>query len=249
MRNAFDLPAARIVDVERVALDVDPAPHPYELRNAAAIDGHWLREKASNPALWDGRAILFSRLALSGRRLEGTGHEGRFATFLHWRREAGRNDMRHAFANPVLVTADNALVAVEMGAHTANAGLVYFPSGSFDGGDVVGARLDVDANMRREIAEETGIALAGLPREPGYRLLDLPRGLAIVTRILLPWDAAETRARIEAFVAAEAEPEIARPVILAGPDVSAWRVAQHVPHLAAWHFSTPPDRDALVPFA
>lgn len=249
MEKPFDLPAAQIVPAVGIDLSVEAGPHPYERRNAVAIDAHWQVEKTRNDALWDGRAMLFSRLALAGDRLRGACHEGRFATFLHWRRQAEKEDLRHAFANPVLVTSDGALVAVEMGAHTANAGLVYFPSGSFDPGDVRGGRLDVDGNMRREIAEETGIAIAGMPREPGYRLLDLTRGLAIVTRILVPWNAEETRRAIESFVAGEAEPEIARPVIVASADLSGLTVSQHVPRIAAWHFSTPVDRGSLVPFA
>ena len=192
--------------------------------------------------------LQFSRLVLADGRLDGTFHLGRFASFLYWRGLTQKEDLRHAFANPILVTTDNALVAVEMGAHTANAGLVYFPSGSFDPNDLAEGRIDVAGNMRREVREETGIDLDGLPREPGYHLLDLPRGAAIVTRVLIPFTAGEVEEGIRRFVASEADPEIARPVILRDGRTDGIRVAAHVPHLVAWHFAAPPVAAELIAF-
>lgn len=249
MKPAFDLPRERMVPAREIALRVLPRPHPFEPRNAPAIDRNWRGEQEKNPALYDGRIMLFSRLALSGGRVEGDCHEGRFASFLYWRGLADKEDLRHAFANAIMVTADGALLAVEMGAHTANAGLIYFPSGSFDPLDVVDGRLDVAGNLRREIREETGIDLAGLPREPGYHVLDLPRGAAIVTRVRLPWTADEVEEGVRRFVAAEADPEIARPVILRDRgSVDRYRVAAHVPTLVAWHHAFPLAPGELVSF-
>lgn len=248
MTPAFNLPEGRIERAGEVTLRLSPAPHPFEPRNAGAIERNWRVERERNPALFDGRAMLFSRLTLAGGRLDGACHEGRFASFLYWRSLAAKQDMRHVFANAIMVTIDDALVAVEMGAHTANAGLVYFPSGSFDPSDVVAGTIDVAGNMRREIREETGIDIAGLPREPGYHVYDLSRGAAIVTRVLLPFTAAEAEEGIRRFVAAEADPEIARPVILRASGLDGIRVGAHVPGLAAWHRANPPRRDGMVAF-
>jgi len=46
-----------------------------------------------------------------------------------------------------------------MSAHTANPGQVYCAAGSLDEDDIVDGYCDVEANMRREVLEETGFDL------------------------------------------------------------------------------------------
>ena len=141
-------------------------PHPFETANRAAIDANWLREKAANPSLFDGEVSLLARLAYRDRPLEGACHTIRFATFLYWRKTRPWPNAEHAFAHAIPVTSDGALIAIRMGARTANPGRVYFAAGSFDPQDFPGGKVDVDLNMAREVAEETGLDIAGLPRDP-----------------------------------------------------------------------------------
>ncbi|APH72684.1 hypothetical protein [Aquibium oceanicum] len=236
---AFTLAMNRLVDVADARLRVDPAPHPYEARNAAAIEANWQRETAANPHLFDGRVLVFSRLETTRGRFEGEAHAARFATFMHWRKESDKQDMRHVFANAVLVTTDGALVAIEMGAHTVSAGKVYFPSGSFEPDDVADGEIDIVGNMRREVAEETGLSIDGLPHEPGYRVLALDTGTVLTTRFRLPMSAGEAEERIRAHMATEEQPEIARPVIIRDAALAGINVAGHMPQLVDWHFANP----------
>ena len=182
----FDIPRGIILPVERVDVTLDRAPHPFEAANRAAIDADWLREKAANPSLFDGDVSLLARLAYRDRALEGACHTIRFATFLYWRKTRPWPNAEHAFAHAIPVTSDGALIAIRMGARTANPGRVYFAAGSFDPQDFPGGKVDVDLNMAREVAEETGLAIAGLPRDPHYHALSGETGTIIFRRYFLP---------------------------------------------------------------
>lgn len=232
----FDIPRDVVLPVETVAVRLDAAPHPFETENGVEIDANWAREKAANPALFDGAMVLLSRLAYAGRRLDGVGHLIRYATFLHWRRHrpavAG-----HTFAHAMLVTADNALVAVRMGAHTANPGNVYFAAGSFEPMDFTGGFADVDSNMTREVREETGLDLVPLPRDPIYHVLATQVGTVIFRRFYLPFNAAEAARQIEEHVARDPDPEVVGPVVIRNPADLPEGILPHMLPLIEWHFA------------
>jgi hypothetical protein len=234
----IDIPRGRIVPVRSVKLEETAAPHPFELQHAAAVEDNWRIEKADNAALFDGRLMLFSGLALSpDGALKGRCHLVRYASFLYWRRLRPVVGVEHLFANAVLVSSDGALVATRMASTTANAGLAYFASGSFEVGDVVGSAIDVRQNVWREVLEETGIDLRDVPHDNGYHLLSLPSGNVLFSRYFLDRPADAIAAGIEAHVAAQADPEIAAPVIIRSIKDVPQRMASHMPALIAWHFS------------
>lgn len=233
----FDIPREIIFPVEDVHVALDPGPHPFEAANGSAIEANWAVETAANPALFDGRMALLSSLRYRGGLLEGRCHAVRYASFLYWRKVRPTADAGHAFAHAMPVTTDNALVAIRMGSHTVGAGSVYFAAGSFEEPDFPGGKVDVDLNMAREVAEEIGIDLAGLPRDPIYHAWSNVRGTVIARRYRLPMTAAEAEAAIRAFVASEADPEIEAPVIVRSARDRPDGLAPHMPALIDWHFA------------
>jgi 8-oxo-dGTP pyrophosphatase MutT (NUDIX family) len=233
----FDIPRNMILPVDRIDVRLDPVPHPYEIENRGAIEANWLREKAANPALFDGTVVLLSELSHRGRRLEGRCHAVRFVTFMHWR--GNRSDLRaeHVYAHAMLVSRDNALVAIRMGGHTVNAGSVYFAAGSFEPADFRDGRVDVDFNMAREVMEETGLEISRAPRDEHHHALSLESGTVIFRRYFLDQDADELAQRISAFVAVDPEPEIEGPVVIRDPDDLPSGLKPHMFGLVEWHFS------------
>jgi 8-oxo-dGTP pyrophosphatase MutT (NUDIX family) len=232
----FDIPREAMLPVEHIDVALDPGPHPFETANLAAIDLNWERELNANPALFDGRVSLAARLGYRNRRLEGSTHLVRFATFMYWRKLRPAPGAGHCFAYTMLVTSDGALVAIRMGPRTANPGRVYFASGSFEREDFPLGRLDVDLNMAREVREETGIDISGLPRDPVCHIWSTAAATAIVRRYRLPLTAIEAEASIRAFVSREEDPEIEGPVVIRSVDDLPPQAGLYMRDLAGWHF-------------
>jgi 8-oxo-dGTP pyrophosphatase MutT (NUDIX family) len=236
----FDIPRDMILPVDGVDVRLEPAPHPFEAQNLDAIEENWRAERAANPALFDGTTVLLSSLSYSGRRLAGRCHAIRYATFMHWRRHRSISRAEHAFAHAMLVAADNALVAIRMGAHTANPGRVYFAAGSFEPIDFPDGTVDLHLNMARELREETGLSIDHARREDQLHFISLDTGTVIFRRYFLDQDADTIATLIRAFVASEDEPEIEGPVIIRNAsDLPDGLMAQMMP-LVAWHFANPP---------
>jgi len=233
----FEIPRGRIVPVSQAMLRFDTAPHPFEQANGEAIEANWRREQAANPTLFDGQLLLFSALSLNGETLAGRCHAVRYATFLHWRRQRPDPGAEHVYANAVLVSSDGALIAARMTGSTANAGMAYFASGSFEPLDLAGGAIDVAANMRREVMEETGLDLAEALAEDGFHFLSLPSGNVLARTYRLPDTADAIAVRIERHVAGQQESEIAGPVVIRSLKDLPDRLASHMPALIAWHFT------------
>ncbi|MFN3548186.1 MAG: NUDIX domain-containing protein [Mesorhizobium sp.] len=230
-----------LLPVGEVTLRLSGAPHPYEALHEGDIEGNWQAEQARNPALFDGRTVLFSRIGLEDGRLVGACHEVRYASLLHWRLRRSTDIAAHLFAMAVPVTADGAVLTVRMAPWTANPGQVYFAGGSLEPADFVDGVADVDANMQREVLEETGLALTDVPRESGYRVVRTDRGVVVVRRYALAQSAREIEERVRDFVADEAKPEIVEPVLLTRASPPEPELLPWVRRIVDWHFSTPID--------
>jgi 8-oxo-dGTP pyrophosphatase MutT (NUDIX family) len=231
------LPEGRMMPVDAVDVRLAPSAHPIERGNAEAIAENWRREIAARPALFDGEMVLLSRLSWRDRVLSDVCHKVRYSTFLFWRATRA-GTAAHCFAHAMPVSSDGALVAIRMGGHTINGGKVYFAAGSFEPEDFFAdGQVDVLGNMAREVGEETGIDLTGLPRDAGYQAVSMREGTVVVRRFFLPWTAEDIAGRIARFVAAEAEPEISGPVVIRSADDLPEGLMPHMKPLVAWHFA------------
>jgi 8-oxo-dGTP pyrophosphatase MutT (NUDIX family) len=237
---AFDVPRGTIFPVSEVEVRLDPGPHPFEMENEEIIARNWQAELAENPALFNGTVVLLSALSYAGRKLTGRCHAVTYATFLYWRRNRLTAPAEHSFAHAALVSRDGALIAVRMGAHTANAGRVYFAAGSFEPADFRDGAVDLDFNMAREVSEETGIDISGLPRDPGYHAYSSERGTVIFSRYRLAENAETIASRIRDHVAVDPEPEIEGPVIIRDTADLPDGLMPHMRPLVEWHFANPP---------
>lgn len=207
------------------------------VRNADAIAENWRREIAANPALFDGRMIFHSRVGLSPEGISSEGHEIPFSAFMWWRRQEPRPEGIHIFAYPVIESADGALVAIRMGSHTANPGQVYFAAGSLEACDVVDGVCDLEANMRREVMEETGLDLGQAIAGEHFHASHHRSVLAISKWFRFDLTAQEIATRIEAHMKIADDKEIAGPVIIrsADPTANSYNISMHP--VLDWYFN------------
>jgi 8-oxo-dGTP pyrophosphatase MutT (NUDIX family) len=198
--------------IHRVAtldLAVQPWSWPFAQARRAEIDAHFALMQREKPKLWNGQVLLGRNPVFNGERLSASYFQTDFASFLAWR-DWGfpDNDVFNGFGMGALLSRDGAFVLGEMGEHTANAGRVYFPSGTPDLDDIRGNALDIEGSVAREVEEETGLTPAYY--RPGAHWDCVITGVAVaMMRILnvdMPGEA--LRARIEANLARQRQPEL-----------------------------------------
>ncbi|MDQ0135477.1 8-oxo-dGTP pyrophosphatase MutT (NUDIX family) [Neorhizobium galegae] len=149
-----------VFEVEAFDLSVLPGAHPIYVAHRDEIEENWAREVAANPHLFNGQMVLQNRLSFRDGVIIGEAHVIPYSTLLWWRRQPDPAGAFHLFGFAVPVSSDGAIIAVRMSERTANPGQVYCAAGSLDLLDIVDGKLDLEANMHREVREETGLDLA-----------------------------------------------------------------------------------------
>jgi 8-oxo-dGTP pyrophosphatase MutT (NUDIX family) len=206
-----------IVAVERVEIAV--APWRWEFAHARADDiaRHFAARQCELPALWNGRVLLLHRLAVENGLLRGASFETDYASFLAWRDwgcpGAG---VFNVFAAAALQAADGAYLVGRMAPFTSIAGQWLFPCGTPDREDISAGMLDLAGSARRELFEETGLDIGTMQAEPGWTLVRDGGFVALIKRVTANESAEDLRARIERYLAGEAQPEFSEIRILRG---------------------------------
>jgi 8-oxo-dGTP pyrophosphatase MutT (NUDIX family) len=208
-----------IVAIDELELSFDPQAWSFADQRRVEIENHFESRRRNTPELWNGRVLLLSRCVLGVRRLSGSFFETDFASFLAWR-EWGYPDRTvvNCFGMGALRAADGAFLVGVMAAHTANAGRIYFPAGTPDPDDIRGSIVDLEQNVVREVAEETGLTPSDFISRFGW--IAVVEGPRIALFKILDVDAAavDLRARILDHLTRETIPEFTDIRILRGRD-------------------------------
>jgi 8-oxo-dGTP pyrophosphatase MutT (NUDIX family) len=200
----------RVVPVARLELAFAPKPWPFAHARRPDIDAHFAAMARGNPTLWNGRVLLMHSHALDGDVFRGAYLETDFASLLAWRDWGFPDpDMRNSYGMAAVRAADGAFLLGVMNAHTANAGRVYFPCGTPDPHDVDGAAVDLEASLRRELTEETGLDAGEFEPQPGWHTVFAGPRIAQIKILQARTDAAELARRVEAFLRQQGRPELA----------------------------------------
>jgi 8-oxo-dGTP pyrophosphatase MutT (NUDIX family) len=201
-------------DIEIAALDRTEVVFEHRSWSFAAdrrgeIAAHFAELCGSRPDIWNGRVLLLGGYVIEGRTLRGSCFETDFASFCAWRDWRFPDAAVHnVFAAAALQSADGAFLVGEMAASTANAGLVTFPCGTPEPADLNAAgRLDLAANLGRELLEETGIAIGELRAEPGWTMVRDRCYLAFVKVVTASENADLVRTRVMRHLDREQRPE------------------------------------------
>jgi 8-oxo-dGTP pyrophosphatase MutT (NUDIX family) len=194
--------------VTTLDLGLEPWPWPFAQQRRAEIDAHFAIQQREKP-IWNGRILLGRNPVFNGDRFSASYFEADFASFLAWR-DWGFPDTSvfNGFGMGALRCADGAFVLGEMGQHTANAGRIYFPSGTPDLDDIRSGAVDISSSVVREVEEETGLSAADYQAGAHWDCVVSGAAIAMI-RILdvdIPGEA--LRARIEANLARQTQPEL-----------------------------------------
>jgi hypothetical protein len=196
--------------VRALDLALRPAPWPFAEQRRADIDAHFALKQGKTPQLFNGRVLLARHPVFSADRFSADFFETDFASFLAWR-DWGFPDASvfNGFGMGALRCSDGAFVLGEMGRHTANAGRIYFPSGTPDLDDIRGDAVDIAGSIAREIEEETGLTPADYRAGAAWDCVVSGAAIAMIRILDVDRTGEALRAGIEANLARQRQPELA----------------------------------------
>jgi hypothetical protein len=206
------------VAVERLDLRFAPWPWLFSEQRRADIETHFAALKCKRPSLWNGPVMLMHEWTLDHGLFKGEYFETDFASLIAWRDWDFPDDsVRNCFAQAALRSADGAFLLGVMSPHTANAGKIYFPSGTPDPHDIRGTVVDLDGSVMRELAEETGLGACDVEPDQGWHAVFAGPRIAMMKVLRCAEPATTVRARILAYLARQAAPELADVRVVRGP--------------------------------
>ncbi len=195
--------------VTTLELDVQPWSWPFAIARDAEITAHFAGKQREKPHIWNGRLLLARNPVFTVSGFRAGYFETDFAAFLAWRDWGFPDrDIFNGFGMGALRSNDGAFVLGEMGQHTANAGRIYFPSGTPDLDDISAGTVDMAGSVAREVAEETGLTAADYRADPHWDCVVSGASVAMIRVLNVDSSGEALRARIEANLARQREPEL-----------------------------------------
>lgn len=202
-----------------IDLTVTDTPWAFEIENQQAIDAHFKEAQRRNPHLWNGQTLKLAGYTFEDGVFSGKCVHCSFAAYLAWR-DWGAPDPTafNLFGSAILRSADNALLYGLMSQHTATAGLIYPPGGNLEPKDIAeNGKVDVEASIYRELAEETGLERQDVTEGGLYIIFDGPR-ISIARVFDCGRTAANLRQAVLEHSLASQEQELADVRIFRSPD-------------------------------
>jgi 8-oxo-dGTP pyrophosphatase MutT (NUDIX family) len=200
--------ASVIHRVTSLDLPVRPANWTFAAARRAEIDAHFT-ERQREKAIWNGRVLIARNPAFAEARFSAEYFETDFASFLAWRDWGFPDrDVFNGFGMGALRAADGAFLLGEMASHTANAGRIYFPSGTPDLDDIRDGKVDIAGSVVREVLEETGLAAADYAASPYWDCVVSGAAIAMIRLLSVDMSGEALRARIEANLARQPQAEL-----------------------------------------
>jgi 8-oxo-dGTP pyrophosphatase MutT (NUDIX family) len=205
--------------VTMLDLTFQPRPWPFATERREEIDAHFALKRAEKPQIWNGQILLARDPEFSADRFSARYFEADFASFLAWR-DWGFPDASvfNGFGMGALRCADGAFLLGEMSGHTSNAGRIYFPSGTPDLDDIRDGAVDIAGSVAREVLEETGLGPAYYRAAPQWDCVVSGAAIAMIRILDVALSGDELRARIEANLARQVQPELAAVHLVRGVD-------------------------------
>jgi 8-oxo-dGTP pyrophosphatase MutT (NUDIX family) len=155
-----DAPKIEIQPISRhMDIRLEDTPVVLPAKQQCDIDAYWNGLIAQGKPLRRGEVFALTELTLQEKvlrcRLQVSDYAHHIAT--QHGRLADPYWCRILYAGALLETTDGYFLLGEMGSQTSSAGRLQLVSGGLDFADVEAGRIDLEANMKREIGEELGL--------------------------------------------------------------------------------------------
>ncbi|MGL4322943.1 MAG: NUDIX hydrolase [Beijerinckiaceae bacterium] len=233
MSGAASGPAYVIMDIRDIDARLESYTWSFSAERRADIELHWQTLIAQKPKMFNGRVLLQHQGAVRDGIFYARYFETDYADFIAWQHMGNPPPaMRNGFAMAALKTSDGAFLLGEMGAHTVNAGKIYFAAGTPDRNDVTpDGRVDLAGSVMRELGEETGLTPADVQTGAGWTIVMDAARVAFMRAVTIAMPAVEARALIRARIAGQDEPELSDIVIIRpGDETQAARMPPFMQH-------------------
>ena len=212
----------------------------WAAQNAGAIAEHWAKRKAARPAIFNGRVLMISQSQQDGDVFRARFFATDYANLLAWLDwDAPDRSVENGFAMGAMTASDGAFLLGEMGAHTSQAGRIYFPAGTPDMTDVrPDGTVDLATSITREIEEETGLTPADYDVAPDWIVVRIRGYAGLMRSVRLREPAEAARARILAHLRQDADPELADIRVARGPsDIDERAMPDYHKAFLRWSFA------------
>jgi 8-oxo-dGTP pyrophosphatase MutT (NUDIX family) len=226
--------SARRLEVGELDFVFEASRWAFAERQAASIAAHWARLRKAKPLLFNGRMLLLGRRAIETRfdgmlMLKGVYFETNYADFVAWEEFCFPGEPVEVVSRWLRCAPPTGFLARRMAPHTFNAGQIYFPSGTPDPSDLFEGRVDLEASVRRELFEETGMEAGETTMATGWTLMFAPRRIACMKLMTLAIPAASAKERIDAYLASDPHAEFSRMhIVRSARDIDKSRVPAFV---------------------
>ena len=195
--------------VTQLDLNVRPRRWLFAEQRRADIEAHFAVQQREKP-IWNGRILLARDPDFSADRFSACYFETDFASFLAWRDwGCPDKDVFNGFGMGALRSRDGAFIMGEMAQHTANAGRIYFPSGTPDLDDIRNGTVDIAGSVVREVEEETGLTSADYRVAAHWDCVRSGAAVAMIKLLDVDLPGEALRGRIEANLIRQSQPELA----------------------------------------
>lgn len=228
-----------ITRVTRLEAHCVPRRWEWAEENRDAIEANWTKVIAGRPRIFNGRVLLMQDFRIDPDLCRATYFEADFKDFLAWR------DLRYpdpsisnGYAMGALQGSDGAYICGVMGAHTANFGRIYFPSGTPDPSDLrPDGTVDLATSVFRELEEETALPPDLFEVGEDWIVVNHWPAVAFMRPLRCREPAEVVAQRIRAAIAKQDEPELADArVIRSMHDVVPERMPATVQAFFRWAF-------------
>jgi 8-oxo-dGTP pyrophosphatase MutT (NUDIX family) len=179
-------------------------------QNRDFIEANWKRRTADKPKMFNGKVLLLRNVEFEQDLCRNTYFETSYADFVAWI-DSGYPDrnIANGFAMGALRGSDGAFICGVMGAHTTNAGRVYFAAGTPDLSDLrPDGTVDLASSLTRELIEETGLQESEFHVDDEWIIVQRWPTIALLRMVTLPMTAEEGAVLIRANIAKDPEPEL-----------------------------------------